>query len=142
MSYTPQQENAIAAANAATAAATLLQGTGATIEQFEATRTAIFEGTRRLAGSSPAQSVAEAVTQVTETFPGAQVVTPAPAPAAPSGGNSDAGSLEIRMGKFKGKTIAQAHAADSRYVEEFLTSIDNEFLKGKVNEYLASLAAA
>lgn len=142
------KERAIAAQNAATAAATLLQGQQVSVEQFEQVRRAIFEGTLSLSGQQDAPVSAEqaAVATVTEAFPGAQAQPAQQAPNIPvppsnSGGGSDAGGVVIKFGKMKGKTIAQAHAEEPDYVQWLGESSNNDFIKGKVQEFLGSVAA-
>lgn len=161
-----QKERAIAAQNAATAAATLLGGTG-DVAAFEQVRTAIFEGTLRLAvGQPPAQSVQQAVQDVQQAFPGAQLVqqgdgyydsfpqdVPAPAPQGggygpppqqsyadtTAGPNRDAGNTVVKFGKYSGQTIAQIFATDKGYGDFLADKTNNEFIKSRAQAYRASL---
>ena len=150
MSYfNESKERAIAAQNAATAAATLLAGTGAGYEQFEQVRTAIYHGTTALADGVPATSVGQAVGQVLQAFPGAEVteapVAAAPAPAATGAPvprtSNGAGSVVVNFGKYKGQTIEAIHRQDPSYIE-FLKTSNNDFIRGKVYDFLSTLAAA
>lgn len=137
--FQQDKERAIAAQNAASAAATLLAGTGAGMDVFENVRTAIFNGTIALVGGAGAQSTAEAVSNIQSSFPGAQAVTP-PAPQPTQ--SSDTGSVVIKFGKYSGKTISQVFSEDPDYVTGFLTKSNNDFVKTKVHTFLAERGLA
>lgn len=144
------KDHAIIAQNAATAAATLLQGTGADLATFEATRTAIFNGTLVLGqdpGSAPAPVAPVApVVSAAEAAPPVPVA-PVAAPVAPApsvlgggyGGGSDNGAgVAFKFGKFAGQTIEQVGAQKPDYlvwVKDGGMS-NNSFMTGKVTEYL------
>lgn len=136
------KDYAIAAQNAATAAATLLQGTGAGIDTFESVRQAIFEGTMTLGGMETvittieSSSVADNVTSIQQAAPQPQQV-PATQPTA----SHSAGDLEFRNGKHSGKTIAQVYAEDSSYITWAADNLRNDFMKNKCREYLNAVAA-
>lgn len=122
------KDRAIIGQNAATAAATLLQGTGATYEDFESMRTAIAEGSLAFA-----DGVIEGVTDAPK-----KSYTPR---ASGGGGQSnDAGAgVALKFGKYAGTTIADVHAKDPEYVTWLAETSNNEFIKGKAAEYLASV---
>lgn len=103
------------------------------VEVFDSVRTSVFNGTLALAG---AQSVVESF----ESRGGGDAsATGGQANAAPSsGGSRPHADVEIKFGKFRGKTIAQAHAADADYVEWLATECNNDFLKSRVREFLAA----
>jgi len=133
------KEFAIAAQNAATAAATLLSGTGAGIDTFESVRTAIFNGTVALGG---AESVIEAFEAGPATVSAPEVVSSYVPPAPSQVASSGAGSVAFNGGKHQGKTIAQVHAEDASYIEWAADKMKNTFMQNKCREYLNSLQAA
>lgn len=126
------KEHAITAQNAATAAATLLQGKDVTMEQYEEVRTSIFQGSLALAG-------AETVVQV---FEGETAVAPAPssqpAPSSPTSNSGGPGEVVVNFGKFRGKTIAQIAEADESYLEWLSNEANNDYIKNMAKRFLAA----
>lgn len=134
------RDKSIIAQNAGTTAANLIAsavsaGTLAPatvdelVEVFDSVRTSVFNGTLALAG---AQSVVE-------SFEGGSASSAPAASEHPTGGGPRPhADVEIKFGKFRGKTIAQAHAADADYVEWLATECNNDFLKSRVREFLAA----
>lgn len=129
-------DRAIVAQNSATAAATIvaaLVGAGVTdavTETFDEVRTHIFEGTLALAdGIIEGQDV--------------QNTPPARSASTPRGGGgnaNDAGAgVRLKFGKYEGKTIAEVYSTDPQYVEWLAETSNNDFIKGKTAEYLASV---
>jgi len=136
-----EKEWAIAAQNAATAAATLLQGTGVTVEVFEDVRRRIFNGTLELAGAE----------SVVEVFEGKAEVAPADAnvsqfqPRQAKGGSPTAqvaGQTVFKSGKHAGKSIADVYASTPDYIEWAAENMGrNKFMQDKCREFLAGVAA-
>lgn len=131
MSY--NKEYAIASQNAATAAATLLSGTGASYEEFERTRTAIFNGTIHLAGAETIVQVFEAETPSSVT---AQQVVQETRSEVTAGGPRPNADLAVNSGKHAGKTLAQIQAVDPGWLEWASTELRNDFLRTRVKEFL------
>lgn len=129
------KELAIIAQNAATAAATLLQGQKATLDQFEAVREAIFEGSVRLAG-------AESVDDVVNTAPkgrGGYRRGGASSGGSNSGSDNDPGATVINGGKHAGKTIAAVYEAAPDYLEWAVDNLRNEFLRNRIELFLKTV---
>ncbi len=100
------------------------------VDVYSLIRSAIFEGTLALAdGVIAGQTEAQAA-----------------AASAPSGGGrtSDAGAgVNLKFGKHAGKTIAEVYALGDEgasYVQWLAETSNNDFIKGKAAEYLASVA--
>ena len=124
---------AIMAQNSATAAATVVaalvaSGDADAFNAFEDIRTAIFEGTLALADGE--------IEGVTENAGGFRS----------SGGGTrpdDAGAgVPIKFGKYQGKTIAEVYAEDAGYIKWLAREGNNDFLRGKAAQYLASLGVS
>lgn len=128
------KDRAIIGQNAATAAATLLQGTGAGYDEFEAVRTAIAEGSLAFAdGVVAGQTEAQAVT--------ASRPTTGYKSSGGGGQSSDSGAgIAFKFGKHAGSTIAEVYGTDSKYIEWIAETSNNEFMRGKAVEYLASVS--
>lgn len=57
-----------------------------------------------------------------------------------SGGDTqDPGTLEIRAGKHGGKTIAAVYAEDPDYLDWCVENLKNEFLRTRIESYLATV---
>lgn len=141
------RDRSIIAQNAGTTAANLVAsavaaGTlaPATIDElvstFDDLRTQVFNGTLSLAG---AQSVVESFEG--GGAPTATSSAPTSAPAASGGGSRPNADLEIKVGKYRGKTIG--HVFDNEdegdsYLEWMSQNINNDFLRAKVTEFLAA----
>lgn len=152
------KEDAIAAQNAGSSAATVYASLGLSVwdpDLYRQIRLDIFNGTIALAGSNA----------VVETFEGAQAPTPLPAPAPqpvqattgpqPAGGaSSDNGAgVELKFGKYRGQTIEQVFnitSIDSKsgepegqsWLRWAAENSNNDFIRGKVREFLASKGVA
>lgn len=119
------KDRAIIGQNAATAAATILAGTGATTDEFEALRTSIAEGSLAFADDGLAASA----------------TPPAGSPQrGGSGGQStDHGAgVVVKFGQYSGQTIEAIHSQDAEYVQWLADSSNNPFIKGKAAEFLAN----
>lgn len=57
------------------------------------------------------------------------------------GDNADPATLVVNSGKYAGQTIAQIHANDPEYLDWTAENSKNDFLRGRVQEFLASVAA-
>lgn len=56
------------------------------------------------------------------------------------GGGSDSGAgVTLNFGKHRGKTIAQAYSEDPEWIQWAAENSNNNFIRGKISEYLASL---
>lgn len=126
------KEHAIIAQNAATAAATLLQGTSVTMEQFEEVRTSIFQGSLALAG---AESVVQVFEGETATAPKAPAQ---PAPSTPSNSSGGPGEVVVNFGKHRGKTIAAIANEDESYIEWLSNEANNDYIKNMAKKFLAA----
>lgn len=95
---------------------------------YETLKTDIFNSTLALAG---AQSVVERF----EGGPSYSEPT-----SASSGGGRPHADVEVKMGKFRGKTIGQIDAEPEGHdwLEWAAESISNDWLKGRIREYLAA----
>lgn len=126
------KERAIIGQNAATAAASLLSGTGASYEEFEALRTAIAEGSLAFADG--------VIEGVTESAPRRSGGGGFRSSGGGGGQSNDSGAgVSLKFGKYQGKTIAEVYAADPEYVEWLSETSNNDFIKGKTAEFLASV---
>lgn len=156
---TYDKERFIAAQNALTAAATVLAGTGADADAIDRLRRTLFASTIELgtvgaavpAAPTPtpapaAPATAVGVPQVVEAaFPNTAVVPQAPVPQTVSqfsGGDDHGAGITINSGKHKGKTIAQAVAEDPEWATWASASLRNDFLRNKLNDYLATVQGA
>lgn len=97
-------------------------------------KTSIFNSTLALAAAE----------SVVERFEGDE-----PAPARTSrpssggarrsgGGGGDAATLEVRSGKYAGRTLGDIYEEDPDYVEWLAEKSNNTFLKNKAREFLAA----
>lgn len=151
------KEHAIIAQNSATVAAALV-GPGATVEQFEEVRRQVFNGTLALAGAESVVEAFESPTSVAQavaapTYPqAAPAYEPFPQPS-PSFDPSGPGGVELKFGKYKGQTIAQVWAdptpdprsgepAGRGWLEWAAANTNNDFVKSKIREFLATAARA
>jgi hypothetical protein len=129
------RERSIIAQNAGTTAATIYVGllsngyvSDFDPEVYNRLRTEVFNGTLALAGAE----------SIVENFEGntSDVVV---APTSGSTGSSKPnGDLEIRAGKHAGKTIAQVAEEDESYLDWAAKNLKNDFLRGKIEEFLAA----
>lgn len=128
------KDRAIIGQNAATAAATLLAGTGASYEDFEELRTAIAEGSLAFA-----DGVIEGQTESAPRRSGGGGYRPR---STGGGGQSnDAGAgVSIKFGKYRGRTIEDVYSEDPEYIQWLAESSTNDFIKSKSAEFLASVA--
>lgn len=55
------------------------------------------------------------------------------------GDNADPGTLEIRGGKYAGKTIAAVYEDDPSYLDWCVTNLKNDFLVGRIEAFLATV---
>lgn len=131
------RERSIIAQNAGSTAASLVASavaagtlapatTDELLSEFDKVRTTVFNGTLAFAG-------AESIVQSVEgsSTPPAQSSAPAP-----SGGSKPNADVEIRVGKYRGKTIGQVAEDDLDYLQWMGENINNDFLRDKVNEFL------
>lgn len=138
MSY--NKEEAIAAQNAATAAATVfgvLVGQGAveaTLDAYEDVRESIFKNTLSLA---QAEMVIEAFEAPSRPAGGGR-------PAGRSGGGgNNLGSVEIKSGKYAGRTIQSVYDSGNKGVEWLewaAANLNNAWLKDKISAFLSEVA--
>lgn len=126
------KDRSIIAQSAGKDAAELVKASGpypdiaAAIEAYQEAKTAVFNSTLALAG-------AESIVQAVE---GAGTATRQ----GEGGGNASVGSLVVNSGKHKGKTLDAINAEDPSWLTWAGANLNNPFLKGKVNEYLAQAA--
>lgn len=106
------------------------------LETFDNVRTAVFNGTLAFAGAE----------SVVESFEGGGSPEPARR-SAPSGGGATSGGgrphadVEIKVGKYRGKTIGQVFdsGADGvSWLEWASETLNNDWLKGRIGEFLAA----
>lgn len=135
------KDRLIVAQNSATATSTIVAAlvntggidTAEVVDVFSTIRTAIFEGSIALAdGAIEGQSESEVRTASRPTtggnFQG-------------GGQGSDAGAgIALKFGKYAGQTIAAVYGTDPKYIEWLSETSNNEFIKGKAGEYLASVS--
>ena len=138
------KDKAIIAQNSATAAAAIVAAeisAGRAVDpaaRFDEVRTHIFNGTIALGG---AEMVVETFTTPPAGVPTTAAPAAAPAPASsPSvlGGGQDPGTLELKFGKYRGQTVAQVFNSDVEWLKWVAREGNNEFMKGKVREYLTA----
>jgi hypothetical protein len=143
------RDRAITAGNSANVAGQLtaaliasgeLVGQESVEHAFERLHVVVFNSNIGLAG---AESVVEAFES-----PQAEVVSiadraPAARPAAkPSpSGSGDPGTVVLKFGKHSGKTIAQVYDEDPGWLEWASESTNNDFIKGRINEFYRRQAA-
>ena len=136
MSY--NKEYAIAAQNAATAAATLLGGTGASKEQYDDVREHIFKGTLALAGAESVIVAFEGESYAEPQAVSTPQVVQSYAPAAPASGPNELDSFVVNSGKHSGKTFAQIRAEDPGWLTWASDNLKNDFVRRKAQQYLAA----
>jgi len=131
-------QNATGAAGAIVAALLTNEDTVETaLEMFNAVRTDIFEGSLALA---------DGVIEGQETAPAKRSSAPRRSGgggrSSGGGGKSDdAGAgVSLKFGKYQGQTISDVYADDPEYIEWLADTSNNEFIKGKCGEFLASVA--
>lgn len=142
------RDRSIIAQNAGTTAANLLSAainSGAIqprdadelLSEFDSLRTAVFNGTLTLAG-------AEAVVERFEGGPAPAAASSGYSAPAPSGGGSlPNADVEIKVGKHRGQTIGQVYdsGADGvSYLEWASEKLNNDWLRGRIAEFLAAAA--
>lgn len=128
------KDRAIIAQNSATAAAAILANMTTdsledTLALFDAVRTHIFEGSLALAESN------EPTTTASTGFGNRGGFTK------PSngGGSNDAGAgVVMKFGKYAGRSIGDVYETDSDYIVWLSEKSNNDFLKTKATEFLAS----
>lgn len=126
------KDKAIIAQNSATAAATIIAAEGSwDPERFDTIREHIFDGSLRLAD-------AEVVVEHVEGGSGED--TPRQERAVRSVPDST-GDVVVKMGKYRGDTIAAIFDKDPSYVEWMADKSTNDFLKSKASDFLASQAS-
>lgn len=90
----------------------------------------IFNDTLALAGAE----------SVVESFEGEEKPAPARRSSAPArrggGGGGDAATLEVRSGKYAGRTLGDIYDEDADYVVWLSENSKNTFLKNKASEFL------
>lgn len=139
------RDRSIVSQNAGTTAANLINSavTAGTLapasieellETFEAVRLNVFNGTLSLAG---AESVVESFEAPAGEAPFPSD-GPAPAPAPGGGGSKKHADVEVKVGKHRGKTIGAIAAIDQGWLEWAGNNLSNDWLKSRINEYLAS----
>lgn len=136
------RDRSIIAQNAGTTAAAIynaVHGDGPwDPEAYDAIRLHVFNGTLELAGAGMV------VEQFTSTHPaeaGTTVTTPPQQYSGNGGGSNDNGAgVELKFGKYKGKTIGQvAESEDGRsWLNWAAASSNNDFIKAKAQEFLAA----
>jgi len=148
------KEHAIIAQNSATAAANIVAafiasgniGGADVLTMFDDFRSHIFNGTLALGGAemvvetfesptSVAQAVATPPTRFPDSFP--EPSSPAPSFGGGGGGNG-AGSVVLKFGKHRGKTIAQVAQEDAGWLTWASENTNNDFVKNKIREFLSS----
>ena len=157
------KEHAIIAQNSATAAANIVSalisagGLNDPLATFDEFRTHIFNGTLTLGGAemivetfeSPT-SVAQAVATPPNRFPDSFPEPSAPEPSyggnsggggysgGGGGGGNGAGSVVLKFGKHRGKTIAQVAQEDAGWLTWASENTNNDFVKNKIREFLSA----
>lgn len=151
--YGDGKDRAIAAQNALTSAATVYAAIVAqrgdvefNPDEFDSIRQYMFNGTLDLAtsgqGVTSSRSAAE---RVKDAFPGAEEAEQERPQRGgsngrrPSSNGDDAGSIDIRSGKHRGKTIAQVYEEEPTYLDWVIDKSPNKFLRDKVEEFLATV---
>lgn len=64
---------------------------------------------------------------------------PAPTSGGGGGGSDHGAGVTLNFGKHRGKTIAQAYSEDPEWIQWASENSNNNFIRGKISEYLASL---
>lgn len=64
---------------------------------------------------------------------------PAPTSGGGGGGSDHGAGVTLNFGKHRGKTIAQAYSEDPEWIQWAAENSNNNFIRGKISEYLASL---
>ncbi|MGZ4518796.1 MAG: exodeoxyribonuclease X C-terminal domain-containing protein [Mycobacteriaceae bacterium] len=135
------KDRAIIAQNATGAAATIvaaLLSKDDTVEDavalFNTVRTDIFEGSLSLADG--------VIEGQTEAAPRRSSTSRSPRTTGSGGGRSDdAGAgVKLKFGKYAGRSIEDVYGEDAEYIEWLADTSNNEFIKGKAGEFLASVA--
>jgi hypothetical protein len=126
------RDMSIIAQNAGGTAATLyasLVASGFVQNGFDADlyteiRREVFNGTLALAGA-------------TAVVAGVEDRAPVPAYAGNTGADANGpGGLDFRTGKHRGQTIAQVYSDDPDYLEWASANLRNDFMRGKINDFL------
>lgn len=89
-------------------------------------------------------TVLDSITQALDKAPVEQLESELgarPAPATSRRAPSDPGTLEIRVGRFRGRTIAEAYDEDPDYVRWYAETGKNEFLRERMERFLANLTS-
>jgi hypothetical protein len=152
------KEHAIIAQNSATAAANIVAaqiqaGVGSLdpMAAFDTYRAHIFNGTLTLGGAemivetfesptSVAQAVATPPTRFPDSFPEPEAAQPSYGGGGNggSGGGNGAGSVVLKFGKHRGKTIAQVSQEDAGWLTWASENTNNDFVKNKIREFLSA----
>ncbi len=146
-----QKDALIVAQNASTGAASIVASLGMTtvddaLEAFDTIRTAIFEGTFALVDADLESVITTAPSGGRGGRGGysgggsSRGRSPQRGRASSGGGNTDPGTVDFRSGKFAGKTIADVYDEDPSYLEWCVNNLKNDFMVGRIEEYLAQVA--
>lgn len=137
------RDKSIIAQNAgSTAAAILTAGVNAGAIQprdedellatYDTIRTSVFNGTFALAGAE----------SVVESFEGGGSSAPTSAPASGGGGGGSRphADVEVRIGKYRGKTIGAIHSEPegADWLDWASQNLSNDWLKTRIREFLAA----
>lgn len=148
------RERAITAGNAANVAGNIVvaliasgnvePSVGAIVGTFQDLHVEVFNSNLALAG---AESVVE-VFETPEVVSAAAAAAPAtqeysrPTPAASPAGSNDPSTVVLKFGKHSGKTIAQVYNEDPSWLEWAGENTRNDFIKGRIAAFYASMASA
>lgn len=142
MAFQPRNDRAIAAQNAGGSASTiyaaLVSNRGDTefdAAEFDRIRQHIFDGTVKEFPGGGEQSAEDNLRSMTQPQSAGDV-------SGGEGGSADPGEIVLNFGKHRGKTVAQAYAEDSGWVEWAADKANNQFVKRIANEFLAQVRAA
>lgn len=130
------KDRLIVAQNSATGAATIVASLGLTdaveaVEAFDAIRTHIFEGSLALSNGDIEGQDAPAPRSSGGSYKKSS---------GGGGQSNDAGAgVSLKFGKYAGKTIEDVYSTDPEYITWLADTSNNDFIKGKASEYLASL---
>lgn len=134
------KDHAIIAQNSATGAAAIVaqmqtNNLEETLALFDAVRTHIFEGTLVLSERS------DVTTPATGTFTKKSFERSGNSGTSANGYTDDAGAgIIMKFGKYAGRSIGDVYESDSEYITWLSEKSNNDFLRNKATEFIASRA--
>lgn len=102
------------------------------LESFDTIRTSVFNGSLALAG-------AQAVVETFESSPAESSSGSRPLQSVPTGGGRPHADVEMKVGKYRGKTIGYVYDLGedgASYLDWASKNLSNEWLKSRIVEFL------